>query len=85
MLGLNYFHKYNIVHRDLNPTNIVFSDKNCKNLDIMINGFGYSKTYERRPGLDIVHATPLYMAPELIRKQIYSAKIDVWSLGIIVY
>ena len=85
MLGLNYFHKYNIIHRDLTPANIMFIDKNCSNLDVMINNFGYSKTYDRRPGLDIVHATPQYMAPELIKKQVYSANIDVWSLGILVY
>ena len=29
--------------------------------------------------------TPLYMAPELIRHQKYSEKVDVWGLGIITY
>ena len=29
--------------------------------------------------------TPLYMAPELVRHQRYSEKVDVWSLGIITY
>jgi serine/threonine protein kinase len=32
-----------------------------------------------------VLGTPLYMAPELIRHQKYSEKVDVWGLGIITY
>ena len=29
--------------------------------------------------------TPLYLAPELIREDTYSFKIDVWSLGCCLY
>ena len=35
--------------------------------------------------MDLVLGTPLYMAPELIRHQKYSEKVDVWGLGIITY
>ena len=85
MLGLNYFHKYNIIHRDLTPANIMFTHRKFKNLDIIIDGFGFAKKNERRKGLDLVKGTPLYMAPELVSKQNYNQKVDVWSLGIIVY
>ena len=33
----------------------------------------------------MVLGTPLYMAPELVKQHKYSEKVDVWSLGVIVY
>ena len=35
--------------------------------------------------MNLVLGTPLYMSPELIRRQQYNEKVDVWSLGVIVY
>jgi len=33
----------------------------------------------------LVLGTPLYMAPELVKHEKYSEKVDVWSLGVITY
>ena len=38
-----------------------------------------------RKGMKLVLGSPLYMAPELIKRQTYTEKIDVWSLGVITY
>jgi serine/threonine-protein kinase ULK2 len=35
--------------------------------------------------MKLVLGSPLYMAPELIKRQTYTEKIDVWSLGVITY
>jgi serine/threonine-protein kinase ULK/ATG1 len=29
--------------------------------------------------------SPLYMSPEALKKNIYSTKNDIWSIGIMVY
>jgi serine/threonine protein kinase len=29
--------------------------------------------------------TPMYMAPEILKKEKYDQKVDIWSIGIISY
>jgi len=29
--------------------------------------------------------TPLYLAPEMIKKEKYSVKVDVWAIGCVIY
>ena len=29
--------------------------------------------------------TPMYMAPEIIKKEVYNEKVDIWAIGIITY
>ena len=35
--------------------------------------------------MTLVLGSPLYMAPELVNRQPYTEKVDVWSLGVISY
>ena len=35
--------------------------------------------------MDEVCGTPLYMAPQILYEKAYTAKCDVWSLGIMLY
>lgn len=29
--------------------------------------------------------SPIYMAPEILKQQIYTSKADIWSLGVVLY
>lgn len=85
MLGLNYMHLQSITHRDIKPENILLVSDMVSNFDIKIADLGFAQQFDKETGLDLVLGTPLYMAPELIKHQKYSEKVDVWGLGIITY
>jgi calcium-dependent protein kinase len=87
LLGLNYMHKKNIVHRDIKPENLLLESKEITNMNIKITDFGFAKCYDpfNFEGLDDVLGSPLYMAPEVVKKLKYDTKIDIWSLGIVAY
>ena len=86
LLGLNYMHKKNIVHRDIKPENILFESLDQKNLNVKITDFGFAQFYDpEKGGLTDTLGSPLYMAPEIIKKVKYDYKVDVWSLGVISY
>ena len=79
--GLNYLHTNNIIHRDIKPQNILIdSDNNCKIAD-----FGFARYDKNESLLNTICGSPLYMAPEIIKKQKYSINADVWSVGVILY
>ena len=86
MLGLNYLHLQSITHRDMKPENILLVSKDQNNFDVKISDLGFAQQFEAggKP-MTLVLGSPLYMAPELINREPYTEKVDVWSLGVITY
>lgn len=80
-------HKKNIIHRDLKPENILLESSDLTNLVVKITDFGFAKCYDpfKFDGLDDILGSPIYMAPEIVKKLKYDGKVDIWSLGIIAY
>ena len=85
MEGLNYMHQQMVTHRDLKPENILLVSDDPYDLSIRIADLGFAQKFEKDKSMNLVLGTPLYMSPELIRRQQYNEKVDVWSLGVIVY
>jgi len=82
LLGLNYCHSHNILHRDLKPQNILIDMKTNK---IKITDFGLSRCYIL-PNTTWTHEiiTLWYRPAEILlgcRK--YSIYVDIWSIGCI--
>ena len=78
-LALQYIHKKNILHRDLKTQNIFLTSKKM----VKIGDFGISKWLSHT--LDLATTaigTPHYLSPEICRRQPYSHKSDMWSLGL---
>jgi serine/threonine-protein kinase ULK/ATG1 len=71
-----------IVHRDIKPENILIH-----NGDFKIADFGLSKKVEDMEIIANMSAkgTPLYMAPEIHVEKEGSSKVDVFSLGVVLY
>ena len=80
-LGLKEIHNQKIIHRDLKPENIFIN----KNNEIKIVNFGISKkmVYKKYESTNI--GTQNYMAPEIINNEKYNNKVDIYSLGCIIY
>ncbi|SCV05807.1 LANO_0H15610g1_1 [Lachancea nothofagi CBS 11611] len=77
-----YAHSMKCVHRDLKLENILLDKKGQAKL----TDFGFTRECATKGILETVCGTTVYMAPELIERKPYEGyKIDIWSLGIILY
>ncbi len=81
LLGLEYLHNQNIIHRDIKLLNIFMS----KDKIIKIGDMGMSKLLSKKEKKMSRVGTPLYLAPELVKKEKYDYKVDIWSLGCSLY
>lgn len=82
--GLNYIHKNNILHRDLNPNNIFLDE----NMVPKIGDFGMAvklETHNSAPQMSPDYGVELYMPPEYKKNNIYVKKSDIYSAGIIFF
>lgn len=86
--AVSYLHnEKGIVHRDLKPENFMVSiDKSSKPIIKLID-FGLATYIPKNKGemLNDYVGTPSYAAPEIVRREEYDEKVDLWSIGIIVF
>ncbi|KAG7299382.1 hypothetical protein JYU34_016328 [Plutella xylostella] len=83
LLGVNYIHSLNVIHRDLKAENILLTGK--YGLIVKIGDFGISKMLASAKKTSTVIGTPYYLAPELCDGQPYDSKSDIWALGCLLY
>jgi serine/threonine protein kinase len=77
--GLAFLHRQERLHRDIKSDNILVDFSGA--VKIADFGFAVGLSAELAKRKSVV-GTPFWMAPELIRGQLYDGKVDVWSLGI---
>ncbi|MGZ3666405.1 MAG: serine/threonine-protein kinase, partial [Ktedonobacterales bacterium] len=89
-MALDAAHSQGVVHRDVKPENILLNDAGMP----LLSDFGIAREVEvlRDPtaartlatsGMPV--GTPAYMAPELLRASAADHRVDVYSLGIVLY
>ena len=81
--AIHYMHKQlNITHRDLKLENIIIDERgNSRLID-----FGLSKMTQNANSVMYTYCGSMqYSAPEIVSRKPYDHKVDMWSIGIILY
>lgn len=79
ILALRHLHlNAGVIYRDLKPENCLLNRKG----HLVLTDFGLSKVSTQCDSMD---GTAQYIAPEVIKGEIYDSKCDWWSLGAVAY
>lgn len=82
--GTKYLHSQNVTHRDLKPENILLATVDDFTL-VKISDFGLSKRIQTDTVLATQCGTIFYLAPEVLSGDSYTNKVDIWSLGVVLF
>lgn len=77
--GLKILHENHIIHRDIKPANVFFVGGVAK-----IGDMNVSKVLEGNYA-STQTGTPYYTSPEIWNNIKYDGRVDVWSLGCLLY
>ncbi|XP_026866686.2 mitogen-activated protein kinase kinase kinase 13 [Electrophorus electricus] len=79
--GMNYLHLHKIIHRDLKSPNVLVTHNDV----VKISDFGTSKELSDKSTKMSFAGTVAWMAPEVIRNEPVSEKVDIWSFGVVLW
>jgi len=82
-----YCHRRGVVHRDLKLPNCVLAHGGSRRIGKLID-FGLSAIHHGEAEASWMRercGSCLFMAPEIVERRPYDAKVDVWSLGVMLY
>jgi serine/threonine protein kinase len=82
--ALHYAHQHNIIHRDIKPSNILMLQEDWP----VLADFGLAKYFNEDSKLTktgTLMGTPNYIAPEQIRNVDIDFRVDMYSLGVVMF
>ncbi|XP_026747791.1 serine/threonine-protein kinase ULK3 [Trichoplusia ni] len=81
--ALKFLREKGVVHMDLKPHNLLLHKGSDGKYMLKVADFGFAQHLSAESGRS-VRGSPLYMAPEMLRGH-YDARVDLWSVGVIMY
>ncbi|XP_048515240.1 mitogen-activated protein kinase kinase kinase 12 isoform X1 [Athalia rosae] len=79
--GMHYLHSHKIIHRDLKSPNVLIGRGEI----VKISDFGTSREWNEISTRMSFAGTVAWMAPEIIRSEPCSEKVDIWSYGVVLW
>lgn len=88
--ALSHAHKMGIVHRDVKPSNIMFTADDQGKARVHVVDFGIAKLTRQDQSPTLTNTgemfgSPLYMSPEQCLGNAIDARSDIYSLGCVLY
>ncbi|KAI9277004.1 kinase-like domain-containing protein [Phascolomyces articulosus] len=79
--ALLYLHSKRVIHRDIKPENLLLGLKG----ELKIGDFGWSVRTGVTDRRSTLCGTLDYLPPEIVEGRRHTEKVDLWSLGILLY
>lgn len=79
--ALDYAHQKNVVHLDIKPANVLFTQAG----DVKVTDFGIARVMSDQTIETDFAGSPSYMSPEQIQEHATDHLSDIFSLGAVVY
>ena len=79
--AVKYLHDHNVIHRDIKPENILLD----QNYRVKLSDFGWSNFCQKNETRTTFCGTPEYLSPEMVKKLPHDYRVDIWSLGVLLF
>jgi serine/threonine-protein kinase ULK/ATG1 len=83
--ALQFLRSKGVAHMDLKPQNLLLHITASGKCVLKVGDFGMAQHLTINEVAESFRGSPLYMAPEIMQGHSYDAKVDLWSVGVILF